>query len=121
MEAKDRGVKVEAILDKSNRTDRYSAATFLKNQGVDVLIDDKHVIAHNKIMIIDDAVLITGRFTFTKAAEESNAENLLVLRNQANLVRQYLANYEVHRGHSQICQPSRDNADKHKKAKHHRG
>ena len=42
MEAKDRGVKVEAILDKSNRTDRYSAATFLKNQAVDVLIDDKH-------------------------------------------------------------------------------
>jgi hypothetical protein len=33
-------VKVEAILDKSNRTERYSVATLLKNQGVDVLIDD---------------------------------------------------------------------------------
>jgi phosphatidylserine/phosphatidylglycerophosphate/cardiolipin synthase-like enzyme len=92
MGAKKRGVKVEAILDKSNRSDRYSAATFLKNQGVDVLIDDKHAIAHNKIMIIDDAIMITGSFNFTKAAEESHAENLLILRDQADLVRQYVAN-----------------------------
>jgi phosphatidylserine/phosphatidylglycerophosphate/cardiolipin synthase-like enzyme len=102
VEAKKRGVRVEAVLDKSNRSDKYSAATFLKNQGVDVLIDDKHAIAHNKIMIIDDAVVITGSFNFTKAAEESNAENLLVIRGQPDLVRKYVANYDAHRTHSQV-------------------
>jgi phosphatidylserine/phosphatidylglycerophosphate/cardiolipin synthase-like enzyme len=34
---------------------------------------------HNKI-IIDRNVIITGSFNFTRAAEEKNAENLLVLR-----------------------------------------
>lgn len=52
IDAKKRGLKVEAILDKSNKTDRYSAATFLKNQGVDVLIDDKHAIVHNFLLVI---------------------------------------------------------------------
>ncbi len=33
IEAKKRGVEVVALLDKSNKTDRYSSATFLKNQG----------------------------------------------------------------------------------------
>jgi phosphatidylserine/phosphatidylglycerophosphate/cardiolipin synthase-like enzyme len=28
-----RGMKVQAILDKSQRTEKYSSATFLKNAG----------------------------------------------------------------------------------------
>jgi phosphatidylserine/phosphatidylglycerophosphate/cardiolipin synthase-like enzyme len=106
IEAQKRGVKVETLLDKSNRTDRYSAATFLKNQGVDVLIDDQHAIAHNKIMIIDEAVVITGSFNFSKAAEESNAENLLIIRGQPDLVQKYVANYDAHRAHSQVYEPA---------------
>jgi len=41
--------------------------------GVPNYIDSAHAIAHNKIMIIDREVVI-------KAAEESNAENLLIIR-----------------------------------------
>jgi phosphatidylserine/phosphatidylglycerophosphate/cardiolipin synthase-like enzyme len=98
--AQKRGVKVEALLDKSNRTNRYSAGTFLNNQGARVLIDDKHAIAHNKIMIIDDAVIITGSFNFTQAAEQSNAENLLIIRDQPAVAQKYLANFATHRAHS---------------------
>lgn len=43
-----RGVKVEAILDKSQRTKKYSGATFLANAGIPVFIDAAHAIAHNK-------------------------------------------------------------------------
>ena len=100
IDAKKRGVQVEAVLDKSNRTDKYSGATFLKNQGCDVLIDAKHAIAHNKIMIIDEKVIITGSFNFTKNAEEANAENLLVIREQPKLVEQYLANFRLHQKHA---------------------
>lgn len=99
--AKKRGVQVSAILDSSNRTDRYSAATFLSNQDCPVSIDDRHKIAHNKIIIIDDAVVITGSFNFTKSAEESNAENLLVIRNRPDIVKQYLENWEQHLRHSE--------------------
>ena len=47
--------------------------------GIPIYIDAEHAIAHNKIMVIDKETVITGSFNFTKAAEESNAENLLIL------------------------------------------
>jgi phosphatidylserine/phosphatidylglycerophosphate/cardiolipin synthase-like enzyme len=53
LNAHKRGVKIEVILDKSQRTQNYSSATFLYNQGIPVKIDAQHAIAHNKVMIID--------------------------------------------------------------------
>jgi phosphatidylserine/phosphatidylglycerophosphate/cardiolipin synthase-like enzyme len=104
IDAQKRGVQVEAVLDKSNRTDKYSAATFLKNAGCDVRIDARHAIAHNKIMLIDEKVILTGSFNFTKAAEESNAENLLVIRDHPELVEKYLANFRLHQEHAEPYQ-----------------
>jgi phosphatidylserine/phosphatidylglycerophosphate/cardiolipin synthase-like enzyme len=45
-------------------------------------------------------VVITGSFNFTRSAEESNAENLLINRDK-ELAREYLENWERHRGHSE--------------------
>ena len=100
VEAHKRGVKIAAILDKSQRTEKYSGATFLANAGIPVFIDAKHAIAHNKVMVIDGKTVITGSFNFTKAAEEKNAENMLILEN-AELAKIYLGNWEVHRKHSE--------------------
>jgi len=66
LNAHRRGVKVEVILDRSQRTQKYSSATFLSNQGIPVKIDAQHAIAHNKVMIIDGETVITGSFNFTK-------------------------------------------------------
>jgi len=90
IDAKKRGVKIDTVLDKSNATAKYSAATFLYNAGIPVLIDDNHAIAHNKIMIIDRQILITGSFNFTAAAENKNAENLLVIKGNQKLTDQYM-------------------------------
>lgn len=100
-DAKRRGVDVEAVLDKSNRTDKYAAATFLVNQGITTLIDAEHAIAHNKIIVVDEATVITGSFNFTKNAEERNAENLIIIKDALGLVKEYLANYDRHKAHSQ--------------------
>ena len=99
LEAHKRGVKVQAILDKSQRTEKYSSATFLANSGIPTFIDEAHAIAHNKIIIIDRGTVITGSFNFTKAAEEKNAENLLVLQSK-ELARLYIENWQKHREHS---------------------
>jgi phosphatidylserine/phosphatidylglycerophosphate/cardiolipin synthase-like enzyme len=96
-----RGVKVRLILDRSNKTGKYSGATFMQNAGVPVLIDAKHPIAHNKIILIDGATLITGSFNFSKAAEEKNAENLLVLKDCPALMSAYNQNFNAHAAHSQ--------------------
>jgi phosphatidylserine/phosphatidylglycerophosphate/cardiolipin synthase-like enzyme len=100
VDAKRRGLKVEVILDKSQRTEKYSEADFLKNEGVPPLIDAEHAIAHNKIMVIDEYLVLTGSFNFTKAAEENNAENLLLI-NDPQLAKQYAENWRAHARHSE--------------------
>jgi phosphatidylserine/phosphatidylglycerophosphate/cardiolipin synthase-like enzyme len=103
IEAKKAGVHVEIILDKSNRSARYSAADFTAHMGIPTYIDAQHAIAHNKIMVIDRETVITGSFNFTKAAEEHNAENLLILRSR-ELAKDYLDNWYLHRKHSEPYQ-----------------
>jgi phosphatidylserine/phosphatidylglycerophosphate/cardiolipin synthase-like enzyme len=94
-------VHAEIILDKSNISDRYSAADFTAHMGIPTFIDySVSGIAHNKIMIIDREVVITGSFNFTRAAEENNSENLLIIRNK-ELAREYLENWERHRADSE--------------------
>jgi phosphatidylserine/phosphatidylglycerophosphate/cardiolipin synthase-like enzyme len=100
LEAHKPGVQVQVILDKSQRTEKYSSADCQANQGVPTMIDAEHAIAHNKIIIIDGETIITGSFNFTKAAQEKHAENVLLLRDPA-LAAQYTTNWEAHRQHSQ--------------------
>ena len=99
LQAHKRGIRVEVILDKSQKSERYTAATFLANAGIPTYIDAKHTIAHNKIMIIDRETVVTGSFNFTKAAEEHNAENLLIIKSK-ELSKAYLENWHRHREHS---------------------
>lgn len=100
-DAHERGVKVRVILDRSQRTARYSSATYLLNAGVPTFIDAQHRAAHNKVMLIDGRTIITGSFNFTKAAEESNAENLLIIREDASLSAAYADNFAEHLRHSE--------------------
>ena len=100
VDAHSRGVRIEVILDKSQRTEKYSSADFVEHAGIPTFIDAKHAIAHNKVMVIDGATVITGSFNFTKAAEESNAENLLVIRSP-ELAAHYAANWKAHAEHSE--------------------
>ena len=94
LDSSKRGVDVKVVLDKSQETEKYTSATFLANAGVPVRIDDDFAIAHNKIMILDEETVITGSFNFTKAAEERNAENVLVIRGNKELAKLYLQNWQ---------------------------
>lgn len=99
IDAHKRGVKVVAIVDKSNIKNKATPVTNVVQNGVEVLVDDKHKIAHNKIIIIDRQIVITGSYNFTKSAEFDNAENLLILDNK-ELANIYLQNFAAHREHS---------------------
>jgi phosphatidylserine/phosphatidylglycerophosphate/cardiolipin synthase-like enzyme len=95
-----RGVRVVALLDKSQRGRDFTSATFLADAGIPVYIDAEHAIAHNKIMIVDRETVITGSFNFTKAAEEKNAENLEIIRSK-DVAYLYVANFDRHMAHSE--------------------
>ncbi len=100
VDAKKRGVNIQVILDKSQRTEKYSEADFLVHMGIPTFIDAEHAIAHNKVMILDGDTVITGSFNFTRAAEERNAENLLILHDPA-LAARYADNWRAHVAHSE--------------------
>jgi len=100
VDANKRGAKVEVILDKGQKKDRYTEAVTLLHAGIRTLIDPEHTIAHNKVMVIDDQVVITGSLNFTKTVEERNAENLLVIRDKA-IAAKYAENWREHEKHSE--------------------
>ncbi|MDC4207011.1 MAG: phospholipase D family protein (plasmid) [Candidatus Manganitrophus sp.] len=98
--AHKRGVRVEVILDKSQRKEKYTSADFIAHAGIPTFIDSEHAIAHNKILILDATKVITGSFNFSKAAQQKNAENLLVIQDAA-LAKEYMENWRLHRSHSE--------------------
>jgi phosphatidylserine/phosphatidylglycerophosphate/cardiolipin synthase-like enzyme len=100
VEAHRRGVDVRVILDDSQRREKYTEADFVAHAGIPTFIDAKHAIAHNKVIVIDGETVVTGSFNFTKAAEEKNAENLLVICDKA-LAKKYEDNWQRHRAHSE--------------------
>jgi phosphatidylserine/phosphatidylglycerophosphate/cardiolipin synthase-like enzyme len=104
VEAKKRGVHVEVILDKSNEVERYSDLHIFIEQGLPPLIDSHHPIAHNKIMVIDRKTIVTGSFNFTNQAELENAENMLILKGNPDLVKVYRENFFTHKAHSKAAE-----------------
>lgn len=104
VDAKKRGVRVEVVLDHSNEQEPYSDLPQFVEHGLAPLVDAKHAIAHNKVMILDRKTLLTGSFNFTHQAETHNAENLLVLKGHPELVEHYRKNFEAHKSHAQAPQ-----------------
>ena len=96
--AEERGVSVNIIFDQSNFTpDQFSQAPYLIEHHIAAWNDNQVSIAHNKVMIFDKDTVETGSFNFTSAAQYHNAENIVIIHNQA-LAQQYLANW-FHRQH----------------------
>ena len=88
-----RGVDVRAIVDYRQLTDRRNrddafAVEHLGAAGIPVLVDKPPGLMHDKVMVIDGEVVVTGSFNYTYSAEHRNVENLLVIHDPA-LAAQY--------------------------------
>lgn len=68
----EKGVNIQVLMDKSQLKEKNSQLSFLAQSGIPVFIDSPAGIAHNKVLIIDQAYVLTGSFNFTKAAELRN-------------------------------------------------
>jgi len=101
VDAHKRGVDVQVVVDKSQKSARYTSANFIANAGIPVRIDSKHAIAHNKVIIVDSKTVEQGSFNYTRAAEKSNAENVLVNWDNRQLAEVYLRNWRRHWRHSE--------------------
>jgi phosphatidylserine/phosphatidylglycerophosphate/cardiolipin synthase-like enzyme len=94
-----RGVKVKVLLDaKTDATNRF-VTDLLVSQQIPLRLDAGHAIAHNKVIVVDGELVITGSFNFTNSAQTRNAENLLVLKS-TELAKSYKSNWQTHSNHS---------------------
>ena len=96
--AHERGVRVEVLLDRSQKTQRFAVIDLLIHSAIPTRIDAAHAIAHSKVMIIDNEIVIAGSFNLTKASEERNSENLLIIRDR-RLAFLYADKWNLHRKH----------------------
>lgn len=100
IEAKNRGVNIEIILDRSNfQKKKLDTIKLLHKHGIPVYQDNTKGIAHNKVMIIDNKKVITGSFNFTKNADYNNVENVVVL-DDVNVASKYTKNWTERQSNS---------------------
>lgn len=103
--AKKRGIDIRVILDESQVSSKYSVINELFRQKIPIYIDYKPAISHSKIMIIDEQKIITGSFNFSDAAQQRNAENLLIITGDPPLVEQYIENWKDRKSQSDPYTP----------------
>ena len=92
--AHERGIDVEVVLDKSQRKSHDTRAGLLRDHGIPTRINDNYAIMHDKFMLIDGTVLELGSFNYTRAAEEQNAENVLVIHNSHDVIDDYARQWQ---------------------------
>lgn len=88
-------VAVRVIFDRQQAEEAISLDESPVAAGIPVLYDnpaaDK---AHNKVMIFDDATVLTGSFNFTLQASEKNAENMVVISGRPAIAAGFRRNFE---------------------------
>ena len=99
--ARQRGVEVHVLADREQTfSSENSRIPDLAAAGIAVDLEVRYQSAHNKVMVLDagapEAAVITGSYNWTYAAQNRNAENVIIFRRQPELVRQYAANWQRH-------------------------
>ncbi len=100
VQAKSRGVKVVVLVDGKNKNVSYSQIPYLVKKGIEVRyvypksssFDSRTAKFHHKYMIIDQKEVLTGSFNYTRAADQINHENLLVIYSK-KLAKAYRKNF----------------------------
>ena len=88
------GLQVAGVMDEeqidSNQGTEYDA---FMQAGMDVRRDGNKGQMHQKVIIIDHAIVITGSYNFTASAEEDNDENVVIIYDPG-IAERYLAEFQ---------------------------
>lgn len=96
VEAKKRGVNVRIVIDKKRNLGKASkrAMDFVSRNGVELRTSDHFHLQHDKTIIVDGTTVETGSFNYAASAETANSENVVVIRNQPDITRQYVEHWQ---------------------------
>lgn len=79
LDAKERGVDVRLLADRTTPCERNSGIDPLARAGVPIWIDRGARIAHAKTMVIDGAITLMGSYNWTRGASRNSEDlNLIV-------------------------------------------
>jgi mitochondrial cardiolipin hydrolase len=91
--AKKRGVKVRILTDHTQASQKSSGVLGMIESGLDVRLNSKFKIEHNKFGVYDGRLVSTGSFNWTGPAARSNSENCLFLTEQ-EIIKKYSQRFE---------------------------
>jgi len=81
IDAQAEGIDIKVVFEKS-QISQYSEYSKLKDAGIPVRNDTNSKLMHHKVMIVDNAVVLTGSFNWSQNGQEYNNENLVILRDE---------------------------------------
>jgi phosphatidylserine/phosphatidylglycerophosphate/cardiolipin synthase-like enzyme len=87
------GVHVRGVMDEEQATSNTgSELPTFRSAGLEVRLDGNTGQMHEKVLIIDEEIVVLGSYNFSRSANENNDENLLVIHNPA-VARQFLEEF----------------------------
>jgi phosphatidylserine/phosphatidylglycerophosphate/cardiolipin synthase-like enzyme len=99
VQARKRGVSVQIVLDREfDAANERSQGKFLEAQkiplrrisGMKPAVPERDAgLMHQKFSVIDRKIVLTGSYNWTRSADSSNDENLLLFRDAAPLAEEY--------------------------------
>jgi phosphatidylserine/phosphatidylglycerophosphate/cardiolipin synthase-like enzyme len=92
--AQARGVDVVGVMDEGQLSNTGGQFDYFRQAGIDVRVDPDDSNLHDKLLIIDGRVVVTGSYNFSNNAELRNDENTLVIYD-AGIADQYLQQFDL--------------------------
>jgi phosphatidylserine/phosphatidylglycerophosphate/cardiolipin synthase-like enzyme len=100
LKAYRRGVQVAIVLDAAKTGESREVAAQLALAGVPVYVDMAHGVADSRLVLIDNQVVATGSFNLSEAGESENSEDLIVLRDNAQVQAACENHFQQHLQHA---------------------
>lgn len=104
-----RGIAVDLVGDgKQHEAGGFPVLRSLDRAGVRIWLNGEHAAFHNKVVLVDAgtpaSVVVTGSYNFTQAAQDRNAENIVVISGNPALAARFAHDFERHRARSRRLQ-----------------
>jgi len=104
-----RGLAVELIGDaKQHESGGLPVLRSLDRAGARIWLAGDFAAFHNKVVLIDagtpSPVVVTGSYNFTRAAQEKNAENIVVISGSPAVAARFARDFERHRARASRLQ-----------------
>lgn len=81
IEAKNRNIAIRVVMETDQAINSSSKYNKLLENKIPIKLDNKSGYMHNKYLISDNTIVITGSYNYSANAEFNNYENILIIEN----------------------------------------